>query len=302
MGRKRLALGLWLLLLPAPPAGAEGEGYARPGIYVAADFVLGDEDFKQTLESKPFFQDSYEISPGPAVAPPSARTDIISVTCCSLSTNMNVGVNGRVGYRLHPRLALEAEVNWMNPWNLKSEVDFSSNRNDPIPFSGNFRVEPIVLTGNAKFYLLTGRFQPFVSVGSGAYYLDVEDKGLGARNAVLPQYVVGYQPTPPNTPNFDQVNDINERRSRLDLPCNSSSNPRDTSGLDPDGRTRNCAGVPPFDIEQWSFAMRFRGGFEFYATENVVVHFGVTYVLPTGGRVKDFDYLTYDVFGIMYRF
>jgi len=280
-------LGLGLLLLAAAPARAEGENYARPGIYVGADFALGDEDFKQTLEGEPFFQDAYEPSPEPQGFVPN-RTRIL-VSCCSFSTNMNVGFNGRVGYRLHPRLALEAEVNWMNPWNLKSDADFTSDLSrDNIPFSGNIRVEPIVLTGNAKLYLLTGRFQPFVSVGSGAYYLDIEDKGLGSRNGSLRQAA---------TPG-----DANNPRKRFDLPCARSNNPIDTSGLDVDGRIRDCSGTQPFDLEQWSFAMRFRGGFEYYATENVAVSFGVTYVLPTGGRVKIFDFLTYDVFGITYRF
>jgi hypothetical protein len=119
-------------------------------------------------------------------------------------------------------------------------------------------------------------------VGSGAYFLDMEDKGLGARNLDIPQLVPGGEPSNPN--------------DRRDLPCSSSANPIDNTF------PRSCADTPSQDVEQWSFAMRFRGGFEYYVTENVALHFGVTYVLPTGGTVKDFDYLTYDVFGLMYRF
>jgi opacity protein-like surface antigen len=289
MRRRWRVLGLALLawLASAPAALAQGIDYARPGPYVAVDFALGDEDFKQSLESRSFFQDTYELDPQ-QIGPADPHDDIVLVSCCSFSTNMVVGVNGRVGYRLHPRLALETEVNWMSPWNVKSEADFVSNFTTPVPFTGNLRVEPIVLTANAKLYLLTGRFQPFLSVGSGAYFLDMEDKGLGARNLTIPQSTPGQ---PASDPNF-----------RRDLPCASSTNPIDNSGLDSNGRFRMCANTPPQDVEQWSFAMRFRGGFEYYATENVAIHSGITYVLPTGGTVKDFDYLTYDVFGILYRF
>jgi opacity protein-like surface antigen len=257
---------VWLVCC-APAVWAEAgddEGYARRGFYIEATAALGDEDFKADYEG-PIFADVYEKFPVGGLEPGESEADRFArVVCCSLSTQMNVGFTARLGYRLHPRLAVETEVNWMNPWDLKSEADFSSNIRDEVPFSGNIRVEPIVVTANAKFYLLTGRFQPYVSVGNGVYFLDIEDKGLGLRNRQLPQ-------------TFQQFS----------------------------GRPRDLPERPPgtdLSVEDWGYTLRFRGGVEYYATEHLAVTFGVSYVLPMAGRPKDFDFLTYDVFGLQYRF
>jgi opacity protein-like surface antigen len=49
-----------------------------------------------------------------------------------------------------------------------------------------------------------------------------------------------------------------------------------------------------------AFALRFGGGIDLYATENVVLNVGVDYVLPFG-NLDDLDYITIG-WGIQYRF
>jgi hypothetical protein len=60
----------------------------------------------------------------------------------------SAGVGGAVGYRLHPRLAVEGQFEWLGtqPLTTFSRWDF---------------------TGNAKAFLATGRFQPYFVAGMG---------------------------------------------------------------------------------------------------------------------------------------
>ena len=73
------------------------------------------------------------------------------------SVDDSFGINGRFGYRCHSRFSLEAEAEWVNGF----DADFSG------PSQNNVDVEPIVVTTNAKAYLLTGRTQPYLLVGLG---------------------------------------------------------------------------------------------------------------------------------------
>jgi len=82
------------------------------------------------------------------------------------------GVNGRAGYRCHPRFSAEVEVEWLDGF----ETVISDSKFGKI-FA--FDAEPLVVTVNTKGYLLTGRYQPFVLLGMGAMMAD-----LGVRNLV----------------------------------------------------------------------------------------------------------------------
>jgi hypothetical protein len=68
-----------------------------------------------------------------------------------------LGLNARVGYRFHPHLAIEAQVEWL----ARADVD--------VDFFGNLgKLDVITTTANAKAYFLTGRVQPFLLAGAGA--------------------------------------------------------------------------------------------------------------------------------------
>jgi opacity protein-like surface antigen len=69
------------------------------------------------------------------------------------------GVNGRIGYRLHPRVAVEGEFEWIDGF------DFKVADNEKL-----VRGETWFASGNVKAFVLTQRFQPFVLVGAGYYH------------------------------------------------------------------------------------------------------------------------------------
>jgi opacity protein-like surface antigen len=80
------------------------------------------------------------------------------------------GLDARVGYRFHPRLAGEVQFQWFP----KADIEFADVK--------AMKLETLTLTGNAKGYLLTGRVQPFLLVGVGLMHFDAKDKlGLGLR-------------------------------------------------------------------------------------------------------------------------
>jgi len=66
-----------------------------------------------------------------------------------------LGVNGRLGYRCHSRYAAEVQAEWL---------DADGIHGDRL----NGSAELLTVTANAKGYLLTGRYQPYVLVGGGA--------------------------------------------------------------------------------------------------------------------------------------
>jgi len=79
----------------------------------------------------------------------------------SLPVDNSLGFNGRVGYRCHPRFSAEVEVEWLHGF----DADFTQPGFVQL---ARVEVEPLVVTANAKGYLLTGRYQPFLLVGMGA--------------------------------------------------------------------------------------------------------------------------------------
>jgi opacity protein-like surface antigen len=74
------------------------------------------------------------------------------------------GVNGAAGYRCHARLSAEAQVEWLDGFG----GDADNVRN------GDF--EPLTVTANARGYILTGRFQPFLLVGLGGMTVDEDGR------------------------------------------------------------------------------------------------------------------------------
>jgi opacity protein-like surface antigen len=84
----------------------------------------------------------------------------------SFSVDDSFGVNGRVGYRCHPRFSVEEEVEWLH--------GFDGDISDPPGKTFTFNGDPWVFTTNTKGYLLTGRYQPFVLLGVGVMAADYD--------------------------------------------------------------------------------------------------------------------------------
>jgi opacity protein-like surface antigen len=125
---------------PPPP------DYARSGFYIGVGGVVGVDT---KLENR--FEDMLQDALGPGAEAVDGRVDAA------------FGVNGRIGYRLHPRVAVEGEFEWIDGFDLK--------------ISGNEkpgRGETWFASGNVKGFVLTERFQPYVLVGAGYYRAEYE--------------------------------------------------------------------------------------------------------------------------------
>jgi opacity protein-like surface antigen len=83
------------------------------------------------------------------------------VSIASLPVDNSLGMNGRVGYRCHSRFSAEVQVEWLH--------GFDADLEQPgVVQLARVEVDPLVVTANAKGYLLTGRYQPFLLLGLGA--------------------------------------------------------------------------------------------------------------------------------------
>jgi len=85
----------------------------------------------------------------------------------SLPVDNSPGFNGRVGYRCHPRFSAEVEVEWLHGFDAVL-TQFGAVQLATV------EVDPLVVTANAKGYLLTGRYQPFLLIGAGAMSADIK--------------------------------------------------------------------------------------------------------------------------------
>jgi opacity protein-like surface antigen len=78
----------------------------------------------------------------------------------SASLDDSWGISTRASYRCHRNFAAEVEVEWLDTF----DADISSSGQGRV---GDLEVDPIVVTLNAKGYLLPGRIQPFLLGGVG---------------------------------------------------------------------------------------------------------------------------------------
>jgi hypothetical protein len=84
-------------------------------------------------------------------------------TGISLDSTNSWGVNARVGYRFHPNLAAEVEGDYYQGFEFEAP-----NGLDAV------NVDGFALTGNGKFFLLTGRFQPYALAGAGIIFMNAD--------------------------------------------------------------------------------------------------------------------------------
>ncbi len=129
-------------------AAAQDDAFDRNGIYLGVGLAGGVyTEVKDDLEKASLAALGYVI-PVDVEVPP--------------------GLDARVGYRFHPRLAGEVQLQWFP----KADIEFADIK--------ALKLETLTLTANAKGYLLTGRVQPFLLVGAGLMHFEVKDRlGLG---------------------------------------------------------------------------------------------------------------------------
>lgn len=128
-------------------ATAEEDVYTRNGFYIGASFA-----------GVTF----------PRIADEVAR-QVGNLTSSAVSGDAEaaVGLNARVGYRLHPRVAGEVQFEWLS----SSDISLTG----AIDQSSAFETQSWVVSANAKGYVLTGSLQPYLLLGAGVMRSDLDD-------------------------------------------------------------------------------------------------------------------------------
>ncbi len=168
MGRT-VALAFALMLMSAASAGAQDD-FARNGFFIGIAAEMAWDTFESEWEN--------DIEDGIASA--------------DLNMEGSPGLNGRVGYRFHPHVSAELEVEWLAELDGVVSWQPPEPNPDPDPTTdvdreniAEMRIDAWTITANAKGYLLTGRHQPYVLLGMGVMTADVEFNALNADGAAL---------------------------------------------------------------------------------------------------------------------
>lgn len=90
-----------------------------------------------------------------------------------LKVDPGIGLHARAGYRVHPRIAVEVQFEWISEWSIGGEDGL---RTAPTAQSDAARAEGWATTGNLKLYLATGRIQPYVVGGVGLMRVQVDNR------------------------------------------------------------------------------------------------------------------------------
>jgi hypothetical protein len=136
-----------VLALAAPAAWGQdaytAEDWQKAGIYLS-----GLAHYAFPMEKGDLEDQANALYDGAGLGP-GTRTDV----------DDSLGMSANLGYRLHPRFALETQFDWLSNIELDSDLGGGGRAKSDITLYS--------LTANAKAYLLTGRLQPWVATGAG---------------------------------------------------------------------------------------------------------------------------------------
>ena len=136
---------------PAAAGDRQDAGYDRRGWLVGVEGAYAIENFREEEEADRLAsQDPFPVS---------------------LSMGNTGGLSGRLGYRCNRRFSAEVEVEWLDDF----AGELSEDSQGPVDA---LTLGPIFTSVNAKGYLLTGRFQPFLLVGGGALSVESVTRSL----------------------------------------------------------------------------------------------------------------------------
>jgi opacity protein-like surface antigen len=136
------------------------EAYDRPGLFIGAGANYAIDEFSGDVTSQMTVAQYDPDAPG-----------LAGEMTKDLEFENSFGLKGQLGYRCHSRFSIEAQVEWVDGFD--ADVDKVSSGK-----VGETHLEPLVVTTNAKAYLLTGRTQPFLRVGLGFMRMKYEEKDL----------------------------------------------------------------------------------------------------------------------------
>jgi opacity protein-like surface antigen len=131
------ALAVLVVSLASDAARAEDDDFGRSGPYLAVGASRSIDLVEPFLDGTPVL-DQIDISD-------------------------SWGANGRIGYRLTSWFSLEAEYEWLEPFNVSLQG----------VHLGTLGAQSA--TGNLRFTLPLNRFQPYFLLGAGAIFLKVDD-------------------------------------------------------------------------------------------------------------------------------
>jgi opacity protein-like surface antigen len=174
-------------------------GYDRRGFYAAlspsyarenfsdssvVDLVDGElQDNLQSVRGTPVIGD-------PDANPPTVDGDPGIYTFSFSGIDSDVfGVTGRGGYRCHPYVSAELQFERLSNFDggiTETTVNTWPSAADDVPRNFDFELESLVFTTNAKAYLLTGRYQPFLLAGVG--FMRVEAKTQDKTGGTIPKF------------------------------------------------------------------------------------------------------------------
>jgi opacity protein-like surface antigen len=145
-----IAIVALALLLPAAALAGDDDGFDRRGFYVGIGGAYGVDFFESTIE------------------------DVAEDAGFKVSVDDTGGVNARAGYRLASWFAIEGMYEWMD--NFKIEVDEIIGLDPELQNLLDARIDYTThtVTVNAKLLLPTWRFQPYLLLGIGAQYYDLD--------------------------------------------------------------------------------------------------------------------------------
>jgi opacity protein-like surface antigen len=138
---------------PALAAGPDDEGFGHTGFYLGVGGAAGLELFEDALE------------------------DIANDEGVNLSVDQSWAINARAGYRLASWVALELMYEYLDSFQI--DVDSVDVGGPPIPV-GTTLADYSTHTGtlNLKLIVPTWRIQPYLLLGAGGQYFDLEASPL----------------------------------------------------------------------------------------------------------------------------
>lgn len=149
-----------LVLCAASPVSGETDGYARRGLYagVGGAYVIEQFDLPDATLTLP--------------ESPIAHFDV--------DGGDSWGAEARVGYRFHPNLAAEGQLQYYDNFG----VDVAGAPREATPAVGPDRsprhefltLNGLALMGNVKGYPFTGRVQPYGIVGLGLLWIHAQPR------------------------------------------------------------------------------------------------------------------------------
>jgi opacity protein-like surface antigen len=162
--RARAIVAAWLsalVLCAASPASGETDGYARGGLYagVGAAYVIEQFDL-----------------PDATLKVPEAPIYALDV-----DGGDSWGAEARVGYRFHPNLAAEGQLQYYDNFGIDAALTLAASPSRQI-----LTLNGLSFMGNVKGYPFTGRVQPYGLVGLGLLWLQAprtpfDDSALATR-------------------------------------------------------------------------------------------------------------------------